>query len=332
MGFEILPLSCQFDSSTVKTALLVVNSLKDSAHYIQQRTLKEPLDPETSEALPLKSATGEGPLRFVDAHVHLSDDEFARCVEEILEEARMANVAALVSNSVDFATSMGNLELAEKYPNLVFVALGIHPGSVKDLADGELERIVDLISKQKMNKSLVAIGEIGLDSKHANTWNDQFRIFGEMLHAAERTRLPIIVHSRGAAEQVLEMLPSYDLGKVLLHFFTGPTGIVFEAVERGYYISEGPAAVYSEDIQEILRKIPTENILTETDGPIRFYRQPFNGKRTSPTFIPLVVKTIAEIKKTDVWSMAEKIAGNFERFFTLKLSLCPQAWSRNDKI
>jgi TatD DNase family protein len=259
-------------------------------------------------------------LRFVDAHVHLSDEEYAECVGEVIKEARMANVVALVSNSVDLKTSVRSLELAEKYRGLVYAALGIQPASIDHLAEKELERTLDLISKQRMNKAMVAIGEIGLDSNRMRSWSGQLRVFDEMLRCAESLRLPVIVHSRGTAEQVVERLSSYKLEKVLLHFFTGPVDSLSRAVENGYYISEGPVAVYSESIREVVRKVPMTNLLTETDGPVRFYKPPFNGKRTTPAFIPQIVKAIAEIKKTDVQGVAEKIARNFEQFFTLELS------------
>ena len=258
-------------------------------------------------------------LRFVDAHIHLSDKEYAECIDEVIQEARMANVVALVSNSVDLKTSIKSLELAEKYRGLVYAALGIQPGSVDHLTDGELERTLDLISKQRMNKAMVAIGEIGLDSNHVGSWNDQLKVFDEMLRCAERMGLPVIIHSRGVAEQVVERLPSYKLEKVLLHFFTGPADALSKAIENGYYVSEGPVAVYSESIREVVRKVPITNLLTETDGPVRFYKPPFKGNRTTPAFIPQVVRAIAGIKNTDVQGVAEEIAGNFEQFFNLKL-------------
>ena len=258
--------------------------------------------------------------RFVDAHLHLSDEEYAGSIDEIIKEARMANVVALVSNSVDLETSIKSLELAGKYASLVYAALGIQPSSIEHLAEGKLEETLNLISKQKMNRAMVAIGEIGLDANHMSTWNDQLRVFDEMLHCAERLGLPVIVHSRGAAEQVIDRLPSYNLVRVLLHFFTGSADALSKAIQNGYYVSEGPAAVYSEGIREVVRKVPITNLLTETDGPVRFYRPPFKGKRTTPAFIPEVVRAIAKIKEASEQSVAEKIAGNFEKFFTLKLS------------
>jgi TatD DNase family protein len=116
------------------------------------------------------------------------------------------------------------------------------------------------------------------------------------------------------------MLPSYNLRRVLLHWFSNPVSVLSKVVEEGYYITEGPPAVYSNGIREVISRIPLTNLLTETDGPVRFFKKPFDGKRTTPAFIPTVVKAIAEIKKSDVAAVADQIIENFEDFFGVKLN------------
>jgi len=259
-------------------------------------------------------------MRFVDAHMHLSDNEYVDCVDDVMADAKNANVVALVSNSVNFETSIASLKLAEKYRGTVYAALGIHPSNVRALAEGELQKTVELISQQRQNSSVVAVGEVGLDSKYEGTWNEQLKVFGEMLSVAEKLELSVIVHSRGATTQVIEMLPSYNLKRILLHWFSYPISILDKALQNGYYISEGPPAAYSEGIREVIRKTPLTSLLTETDGPVRYFKQPFKGKRTTPVFIPAVVKAIAEIKCVDVEIAAEQITRNFEGFFGVKLN------------
>jgi len=144
-------------------------------------------------------------------------------------------------------------------------------------------------------------------------------VFNEMLHLAERLHLPVIIHSRGTTAQIVEMLPSYNVGKVLLHWFSNPISALARVVENGYYVTEGPPVAYSNGIREVVRKIPLANLLTETDGPVRFFGQPFDGKRTTPVFIPTVVKAIAEIKNMDIAEVAKQIMENFEEFFRIKL-------------
>jgi len=259
-------------------------------------------------------------MKFVDAHIHLSDEEYSECINEIINEAKSSNVVAFVSNSMDLETSIGSLKLTEQYPRMVYAALGIHPWNVNTLTEDEFQQTVELISGQRQNKALIAIGEIGLDSKYPKIWNKQLIVFNEMLRVAEKLDLPVIIHSRGTTTQILEMLPSYNVKKVLLHWFSNPISALAKVVENGYYITEGPPTAYSNGIREVVRRIPLTNLLTETDGPVRFLNPPFNGKRTTPAFIPTVVKAIAEIKDMDVAVVAEQIIKNFEEFFGVKLN------------
>jgi len=258
-------------------------------------------------------------MNFVDAHIHLSDEEYSECLDEIVTEAKSASVVALVSNSMDLETSIRSLKLAERYP-MVYAALGVHPWNVNALTEDELQKTLELVSGQRQNKALIAVGEIGLDYKYAKIWDKQLKVFDEMLKLAEKLDLPVVIHSRGTTAQIVEMLPSYNLKRVLLHWFSNPISVLSKVVERGYYISEGLPATYSNGIREVVRRIPLTNLLTETDGPVRFWKPPFNGKRTTPAFIPLVVKAISEIKKIDVAGVAEQIIKNFEEFFGVKLN------------
>jgi TatD DNase family protein len=150
-------------------------------------------------------------------------------------------------------------------------------------------------------------------------WDKQVQVFDRMLRLAEELNLPVIIHSRGTTAKIVEMLPSYSIRKVLLHWFSNPISILPKVVENGYYITEGPPTAYSNGIREVVKKIPLTHLLTETDGPVRFFKQPFAGKMTTPAFIPTVVNAIADIKKTDPTVIAEQIVKNFEEFFGAKL-------------
>jgi TatD DNase family protein len=259
-------------------------------------------------------------MAFVDAHIHLSDEEYSECINEIIAEAKSANVVALVSNSMDLETSIRSLKLAKSYPKMVYAALGIHPWNVNSLTDEELEKTSELISEQRKNKAVIAIGEIGLDHKYTSIWDKQLRVFNEMLRLAEKLNLPVIIHSRGTTAQIVDMLPSYNLKKVLLHWFSNPISALSKAMEKGYYITEGSPTAYSNGIRDVVKRVPITNLLTETDGPVRFFKPPFDGKRTTPAFIPIVVEAIAEIKKMETADVAEQITKNFEEFFEVNLN------------
>ena len=145
-------------------------------------------------------------------------------------------------------------------------------------------------------------------------------VFDKMLHLAEKLDLPVIVHSRGTTAQIVGMLPSYNLKRVLLHWFSHPMSALYKAVEHGYFITEGPPATYSNGIRHVVKKVPFTNLLTETDGPVTYYKSPFNGKLTRPAFISTVVAAVAEVKNIAVTDAPDQISKNFENFFNIKLN------------
>jgi len=258
-------------------------------------------------------------MKLVDAHIHLSDKDYTGPTEELITDAKNANVVALVSNAMDLATSIDSLRLAEKYPSLVYPALGIHPWNVSVLKENELEETLSLIQEQHQKKTVVAIGEIGLDYKYETIWDKQLMVFDKMLHLAEKLELPVIIHSRGTTAQIVDMLPSYKLKRVLLHWFSHPMGALYKAIDHGYFITDGPPVAYSNGIREVVKKVPLTNFLTETDGPVTYRKAPFNGQITKPSFIRTVIDAVAEVKQITVTDAAEQIAKNFETFFNIKL-------------
>jgi TatD DNase family protein len=259
-------------------------------------------------------------VSFVDAHLHLSDEEYTEHTDEVVAEAKQSNVVAMVSNSMDFKTCRGNLKLAEKHPRTVYVALGIHPWNVQRMTEAEIRRTIKLIEQRKKDEAVVAIGEVGLDGKYDTALEKQLSVFEEMLHVAEKLDLPVIIHSRGTTVQILDLLPSFRLRGVLLHWFSNPVSALSRALERGYLITEGPPIVYSKGIREVVDRVPLDSLMTETDGPVRYFKPPFEGKRTTPALIPTVVKAMAEVKKLEMNEVGERIRENFERFFRVKLN------------
>lgn len=256
-------------------------------------------------------------MKLIDAHVHLSDQEYAGHIEKLISDAKNTGVVALITNSMDLRTCKNDIALSNKYPGLVYPALGIHPWNVNVLKPNELEETITFILE---NKSCVkAIGEIGLDNKYETIWEQQMLVFDKMLHLAETLEVPVIIHSRGTTDKIVEMLPSYHLKRVLLHWFSYPMSALAKAVDNGYFITEGPPITYSNGIREVVEKCPISNIMTETDGPVTYWKQPFNGQLTKPSYIRNVVGAIAEIKKIPFEEAAEHIAKNFEDFFSIKL-------------
>ena len=257
-------------------------------------------------------------MKLIDAHVHLSDAEYAGHIDELIADAKNSGVTALVTNSMDLKTCQNDIKLAQTYPELVYPALGIHPWNVNILKDDELQETIDFIQKQR--GIVKAIGEIGLDYKYETIWEKQTMVFDKMLHLAESLELPVIIHSRGTTDKIVEMLPSYKLKRVLLHWFSHPMSALAKAVDNGYFITEGPPATYSNGIREVVEKTPITNLLTETDGPVTYWKPPFNGQLTKPSYIRNVVEAVAEIKKMQTEEVADQIIKNFEAFFNIKVN------------
>lgn len=257
-------------------------------------------------------------MRLIDAHVHLSDAQYAGHIEELIADAKESGVAALLTNSMDLKTCQSDLQLAEKYSGLVYPALGIHPWNVNVLKEEEITQAIDLIQNQK--SVIKAIGEIGLDSKYETAWEKQVMVFDKMLRLAETLGLPVIIHSRGTTDKIIDMLPSYRLKRVLLHWFSYPLSALQRAMDNGYFITEGPPAAYSGGIREVIEKVSLKQFLTETDGPVTYYKRPYNGQLTKPSFIRNVVEAVAEIKKMHVGEVADQVIENFEGFFNVKIN------------
>jgi TatD DNase family protein len=220
-------------------------------------------------------------------------------------------------------TSLQSIKLVKKHPTLVYAALGIHPWNIKELLPNEIENTVNLILNHKQHERVVAIGEIGLDYKYLKEGKHelldiQYKVFCKMLQLSEKLSLPAIIHSRGTTSEIMDLLSSYNIKKILLHWFSNPMELLPEIVERGYYITEGPPTVYSSQIRDIVRRIPLTNLLTETDGPVRYFKPPFKGEMTTPAFIPLVVDAVAKIKGKEKTEVAEQIFKNFVAFFEIR--------------
>jgi len=260
-------------------------------------------------------------MKFVDVHIHLSDPRYSDKISQLIEDAKHSNVIALISNSMDLETSHNSLQLTKENPNLIYAAVGIHPWNSQNLKPNEIGEITNLIIKEACARRIVAIGEVGLDPQYAKNEKQrklQHKIFHEMLSAAEKTSLPVIIHSRGSSEEIMRLLPSYHINKVLFHWFARPIELLHEIVDRGYYISEGPASVFSKGIKEVIKRTPLSNLLTETDGPVQFFG-PFKNKMTTPSFIPLIVNAIAQIREVKETEVANQILQNFTNFFEITM-------------
>jgi TatD DNase family protein len=254
-------------------------------------------------------------MSYVDAHLHLADPGYAGKIEAIIEDAARSSVTRLLSNGVDYDSSVQTISVAKQHEGTVFAAVGVHPWTVVNKPELDLNKFERLLNENRDH--VKAIGEIGLDGKYTQDQEERSRqkqTFQFFLRMAEERRLPVIVHSRLAADEVLNELTSFDLPRVLLHWYDGPVEKLESIKDRGYLISIGPSLLYSKRIAEIAHKADLSMILSETDGPV-LYHGPFEGKMTQPSFVIDVIRKLAEVKSEKVETTRDAVWNNFQKLF-----------------
>lgn len=226
---------------------------------------------------------------LTDAHVHLSDKEFSEDLPYVITNMDKMKIKACCV-SIDYQSSLSTLELGKK-SSLILPFVGIHP----EKANEDLNTVVDLINENAVTIS--GIGEIGLDKTYVSDergFSRQVEVFQKMLSLAEKLGKPVSIHSRKTLDEIFPILQSYSLKGVLLHWFAGSKKQLQQAMDLSYYVSYGPAMVYSEDKQILLLHTDLDKILLETDGPVRFSRC-FGQKTAQIAFLPSVLFCTANL-------------------------------------
>ena len=246
---------------------------------------------------------------LTDAHIHLSDDEFSKDMPFILKCMDKLRIRACCV-SVDLKSSQKTLELGQK-SNLILSFVGIHP---EKASSNDLEPVINLIEEN--SKYVSGIGEIGLDKTYVSDsdgFKNQESVFHKMLSIAEKMKKPISIHSRATLDEILTILPSYSISGILLHWFAGSKKQLKTVMERGYFVSYGPAMVYAKDKQVLLSETHPERILVETDGPVKFSRC-FGFKVGQISFLPSVVFCAAKVLHTTYDEMSHQIEQNCKHY------------------
>ncbi len=241
---------------------------------------------------------------IIDVHAHLD----LLPEKKLIEIQENKKIKLVITNSVDLKTSKKSLELSKKFPK-VKVALGLYPD--KNLKISDFKIFEEFVRKNKT--SIVALGEIGLDLHHTKeNFEIQKAVFVKELELANQLEIPVIIHSRKAEKEVLEILESFPKVKVVLHCFSANFKLIKKGIELGCYFSIPANVVRSEHFQKMVLEIPKEKILTETDSP---YLSPFEKIKNEPAFIKESIKKISEIWKTPEDKVEKQIEENFKRIF-----------------
>lgn len=245
---------------------------------------------------------------YIDSHCHL---ELLEDISSVIKRAIKNNVRIIVYNSINLETMKYALELEKKYKEIK-VALGVYPIDGLNLSEKEFDKSLDFI-RQNKNK-LIAIGEIGIDLKESKEFDKQKNNFLKFIRLSKELNVPIIVHSRYAEEEVIDILQKEKAEKVVMHCFNGGMNLVLRIINNGWYFSIPTNITFLNHFQELVKLCPITQLLCETDSP---FLHPIKGERNNePANIIESYKKLAEIKKISLNECEKIIENNFKRLFS----------------
>lgn len=256
---------------------------------------------------------------MIDSHCHLADKKFNADLDDVIARAQALGVDRFVTIADTLEEGEKCLEIAEKYDQ-IFCTVGVHPHCAKDWKEGDDQKLRSMLTS---SKTVVALGEIGLDYYYMNSpQDDQIRVFREQITIAEDLSLPIVVHNRESIEDMMLLIKELEPTKMVLHCCTEKWENVSELVNRGYLLGFTGIATYSksEDIRETIKQCPLSQMMIETDAP---YLAPegMRGQRCEPAFVVEVAKLIAELKGVSLEEVDSVTTKNAEEFYALPSSL-----------
>ncbi len=250
---------------------------------------------------------------YIDVHCHLDKlIEEGITAEKAIKNAKSKNVNKMVVNGTDHQQNQIILELAKKHQE-VLPALGIYPIDALKLSESEIDEEIDFIKKNK--KLIFAIGEVGLDLKEEElhkTLDKQKKILTKFVELSIELKKPVIIHSRKAELHTIELLEKLNAKKVIMHCFSGKMSLVDRIAKNGWLLSIPANSHYSEQFQNVIKRVPIQNLLCETDTP---YLHPLKEWPNEPANVVYSYKKIAEIKGIKLEEAEKELENNFNKLF-----------------
>ena len=249
---------------------------------------------------------------FIDTHCHL--DKLDSTPEEAIIEAKQAGVQRMVTVSVDEPSLDFVSSMVQQFPE-VYGSVGFHPHDAAELTEDLEQKIRKLALEEK---KLIAIGETGLDYHYMYSSAEvQQQVFSKQLQLAVELNLPVIMHSREAEKDtlnILQKIPVPPLG--VAHSFTSSFEMAKTLIEMGWYIGINGIVTFkkAEDLREVVSWLPLDRLLLETDSPF-LAPIPFRGKPNKPAHIPAIATFIAELRGISLEQLSEQTSANAQRLF-----------------
>ena len=253
---------------------------------------------------------------IIDSHCHLTYEPMSNSLDETIDRANKDGIKYMLTISTEDKSFEQILKIVNGYKS-VYGTYGIHPHEAKT---HQHIKSIDIINKVNQNKKIIGVGETGLDFYYNHSEKkDQINSFEEHISAAQKKNLPLIVHTRSAEKETLQILEKHSKKKetkILIHCFTGTREFAFKLLDLGAYISASGVVTFnkSQDLANTFRDIPNEKILVETDAPY-LAPVPLRGKPNEPSYIIHTVKFLSKIKKLSFDEFSKITSNNFFNLF-----------------
>ena len=249
---------------------------------------------------------------FIDTHCHLSSEFYSDIPEVILEDEK-AGMSQIIASFCEIDTVNDVCTFVDNY-NIVYATIGFHPDQASKYTDTDLLKLRELYLKYK---KIVGIGEIGLDYHYGKENRDeQIILFKKQLDLASELNLPVVIHSRDATKDTVDILKNYSLEGVI-HCFSGSLEIAKEYIKMGFLLGIGGVVTFKNSkLPLVVREIPLESIVLETDSPY-LTPTPYRGSVNSSKYIPIIAEKIAEIKEISTSEVASVTTNNALKLFDL---------------
>lgn len=252
---------------------------------------------------------------LIDSHAHLEMSPFDRDRDQVIRRAREAGVEIIVTVGTTVEDCRRALEISRRYPG-VYAVIGIHPHEVKDIKGATYDSLREMANQEKV----VAYGEIGLDFfRNLSPRAMQIRRFGEQLELAAELNLPVVIHDRDAHRETMDLLKGWNGGRRgVIHCFSGDYPMAKQCIDLGFCISIPGTVTFekNEKLRSIVRDLPLESLLVETDCPY-LTPNPFRGRRNEPAYVVHTARRVAEIKGRPFVEVAAVTTANAKRLFNI---------------
>ena len=259
---------------------------------------------------------------MIDTHCHIDDPQYADGLSAFLDDQKAGGVEAMYVPGVDASSIKDVLEVCDRYPDYLFPALGLHPENVKEDWQEQLQMLKKAIDERMSTQQpsrLIAIGEIGLDYHWDVTFKaEQQQALREQLRWAEQYNLPVMIHSRDAAEDTLKILREFPNVRGVMHCFSGSHEVAKQVIDMGYYLGIGGVITFKNcKLAEHLVGIPLERLVLETDAPY-MAPVPYRGKRNESRWMTYVAERLAEVYNCTPEHVNEVTTANARALFVIK--------------